>query len=344
MKAAQSRFSAMHPEVSRPSVSRRAMLAGGGVMFGAAVAVQVARAAEPTPVKPAVRYGLNTSTIRGQKLSLVEEVQIVAKAGYQAIEPWIFEIEQFVRQGGRLADLKKQIADLGLTVENTIGFGLWMSDEAEQSPKGWPAWNRDMELTAGIGAKRIAAPPTGTIATMEKDLRKVAARYRRLVELGRTFGVTPQLELWGRTKEMGARTLSNLGEIAYVLVESGDPDACALLDVCHLYTSGSPFAGLRMFNATALHTFHMNDYPADPPRGQITGGHRVYPGDGVAPLASILRDLWSIGFQGTLSLELFNAEYWKQDALAVARTGLSKMQAVAAKAAEATPVAERGHG
>jgi sugar phosphate isomerase/epimerase len=42
----------------------------------------------------------------------------------------------------------------------------------------------------------------------------------------------------------------------------------------------------------------------------------------------MLRELRRIGFQGVLSLELFNREYWKQDALAVARTGLDKMRAV----------------
>ena len=34
-----------------------------------------------------------------------------------------------------------------------------------------------------------------------------------------------------------------------------------------------------------------------------------------------------MGFNGILSLELFNREYWTQDALTVARTGLEKMRA-----------------
>jgi sugar phosphate isomerase/epimerase len=72
----------------------------------------------------------------------------------------------------------------------------------------------------------------------------------------------------------------------------------------------------------------MNDYPAVPGRAEITDAHRVYPGDGVAPLPAMLRELRRSGFRGVLSLELFNREYWKQDALAVARTGLEKMQAV----------------
>jgi sugar phosphate isomerase/epimerase len=101
-----------------------------------------------------------------------------------------------------------------------------------------------------------------------------------------------------------------------------------LADVYHLHKGGSGFGGVRLLSGAALQVFHMNDYPAKPPRGTITDAHRVYPGDGVAPLRQVLRDLRALGFRGVLSLELFNREYWKQDALTVARTGLEKMRAV----------------
>ena len=50
-------------------------------------------------------------------------------------------------------------------------------------------------------------------------------------------------------------------------------------------------------------------------RAQISDANRIYPGDGVAPLKNVLRDLHALGFRGLLSLELFNRDYWKQDAL-----------------------------
>jgi sugar phosphate isomerase/epimerase len=76
----------------------------------------------------------------------------------------------------------------------------------------------------------------------------------------------------------------------------------------------------------------VNDYPTDPPREKVTDAYRVYPGDGSAPLVTLMHDLQAIGFSGMLSLELFNREYWKLDALTVARTGREKMQAVVEKA------------
>ena len=63
-----------------------------------------------------------------------------------------------------------------------------------------------------------------------------------------------------------------------------------------------------------LPVVHMNDYPARPPRSEISDADRVFPGDGVAPLGLMLRTLHENGFNGFLSLEVFNRDYWRQDA------------------------------
>jgi len=70
----------------------------------------------------------------------------------------------------------------------------------------------------------------------------------------------------------------------------------------------------------------MNDYPASKPVNEQTDADRVYPGDGAAPVKQVLRDLQAMGGTKVLSLELFNNDYWKEDALLVAKTGLQKMK------------------
>ncbi|HEX5446565.1 MAG TPA: TIM barrel protein, partial [Pirellulales bacterium] len=146
------------------------------------------------------------------------------------------------------------------------------------------------------------------------------------LELGDRMGVVPQIEVWGFSKN-----LSRLNETVYVAIGSGHPRACLLLDVYHLYKGGSSFESLRLLGGAGLEVFHVNDYPSSPPREKISDADRVFPGDGVAPLDQLFRDLRSAGFRGTLSLELFNRGYWQQDALTVARTGLEKMKAAVDK-------------
>ncbi len=118
-----------------------------------------------------------------------------------------------------------------------------------------------------------------------------------------------------------------------VCVEASHPKACLLPDVYHIFKGGSDFGGLELLHDNAIQVFHMNDYPAEPERAAMKDADRVYPGDGIAPLTDILHMIGGRQRSVTLSLELFNPEYWKQDALEVAKTGLAKMKAAVAKAA-----------
>jgi 2-keto-myo-inositol isomerase len=273
------------------------------------------------------RYCLNTSTIRGQKLSLNEEIDVTAKAGYSAIEPWVDKVHAHVRSGGDLKDVRKQLSDLGLTVESAISFSRWIIDDDAERAKGLEQVKRDMDVLAQIGGKRIAAPPAGATRVPGLELMKAAERYRVLLELGDQMGVVPQVEVWGSSKN-----LHRLGQSMFVVIESGHPKACLLPDVYHIYKGGSDFNGFKLLSARAIQVFHLNDYPADPPRETIGDRDRVMPGDGIAPLDQILRDLYANGSRAVLSLELFNPSYWKQDPLDVAKIGLAKMKIAVIKA------------
>ncbi len=277
-----------------------------------------ARAAAPS--QPQVRYCLNTSTISGQKLGILAEVELAAKVGYDGLEPWVRELDEYVKGGGSLDDLRKRIADLGLKIESAIAFASWIVDDEVQRAKGLEQAQREMEIVLKIGGTRIAAPPAGA-TNAPVDLRQAAQRYRALLELGEKVGVTPMVEVWGFSK-----SLTKLSEATFVALESGHPKACILPDVYHLHKGGSGFDGLKLLSGPAVPVIHFNDYPGEPDRDKITDAHRVFPGDGVAPLRQILRDMFSAGFTGALSLEVFNREYWSRDAEEVCRMGLDKMK------------------
>ena len=311
-----------------PRLSRRNLLAAAGAATTAFALAPPSKAEERAAATVTrsetnkVRYCLNMSTVRGQKLSVPDQVDLAAKAGYHAIEPWMGDLHGYVESGGSASDLRKRIADHGLAVASAIGFAEWIVDDDQRRAAGLETAKRDMDLLRSIGGTHIAAPPAGATKETNLNLLKAAERYRSLVELGDSLGVLPQLEVWGFST-----TLSKLSETALVCLESKHPKACMLLDVYHLHKGGSGFNGLRLVAGSAMHCFHMNDYPADPPRETIKDADRVYPGEGVAPLKEILSTMFATGFQGYLSLELFNPTYWQQDAHEVARTGLEKMRA-----------------
>lgn len=298
--------------------------AGGGL--AAATAVREIQAAGPEGEERFV-FGLNTSTIRGQELDAAAEIEIAGKAGYEAIEPWFRKINAYVEAGGSLKDLRKRIDDHGLKVTSAIGFAAWVTNDPEKRNAGLEEARRDMDTIAQLGGTRIAAPPAGVGKGETVSLDDAAERYRVLLELGGEMGVIPQVEMWG-----GNPTIGTVEKALYVAIASGHPDACFLGDVYHTYKGGSSFESILLLGPHALQTYHMNDYPADPPRESIRDSHRVFPGDGIAPLDRILGNFMSVGAYPVLSLELFNADYWKMDALECAKLGLEKMKAAVASA------------
>jgi sugar phosphate isomerase/epimerase len=289
------------------------------------------RAAAQAPGRPSpFAFCLNMSTIRGHELDAAAEIEVAGQAGYDAIEPWFRKIDAYVQGGGKLADLRKRIEDHGLEVASAIGFASWIVDDDAERTAGFETAKRDMDTLAQLGGTRLAAPPAG--AKTPVDLDRAAERYRALLELGDRMGVVPQIEMWG-----GHPAIGTVDKAITIAIKADHPKACFLGDVFHTYKGGSGFEGFRLLGPRALLAFHLNDYPANPPRSEIKDEHRVYPGDGIAPITELLRTFLEIGASPALSLELFNKSYWERPAAEVARTGLEKMRAAVALALE--PVA-----
>lgn len=309
--------------------SRRGFLSASGRIGAAAALVQLPRVASANetgaypqePLPPSLQYCLNTSTINGSKVPIRKQLKLAADTGYDSVELWVRDIQKFLGDGGTLPDLAAEIEDLGLKVASAIAFGNWIVDEDAKRKAGLERCKADMEIVRAIGGQRIAAPPAGATNGPPLDLSAAAERYHELLEVGRSVGVQPQLELWGFS-----RNVSTLEEVLYIASGAEHPDACILLDIYHMYKGGSDFHNLGWIPAAKMHCLHMNDYPATPNRQEIADKDRVYPGDGVAPIDDFLRTIVRGGFRGTLSLELFNRTYWQQPAEQVARTGLEKMK------------------
>jgi len=304
--------------------SRRTFLTAAAG-FGGACAMPTASRAEPSRMPEAgrFRYALNTGTLRGYKLPLADQIALASQAGYAGIEPWVADLAKAAETSGAIRDLAKRCADANLAVINAIGFANWAVNDDAARAKGLEQMKRDMDLVAQIGGTHIAAPPAGVNKPdVALNLDLAAERYRAVLELGHAMGVIPQLEFWG-----ASANLSRLDQCLYVAARAAHPDACILADVFHLYKGGSDPAALRLLGRSAAYTLHMNDYPAQPPRETIKDADRVWPGDGIAPIRTILSAYVANRADTWLSIELFNAEYWKRPAADTAHTGLAKMKA-----------------
>ena len=303
-------------------ISRRNLLLASGAAALASMTGSIAVA--ETPKRTPLRSCLNLGTLSGFNLSLEEEIDIAAKAGYQGCEPWDRRIQSFIEKGGKLSDLRKRIDDHGLLVEGLVTFFQWAVDDEGRRAAGIEQMKRHMDWAAQLGAGTVAATASGITDTRIDDFRLLGDRYRTILEVGDQTGVYPILEIWG-----SVRSLNSLSDAIAIATWAGHPKAALLLDVYHMFRGGSPFEGLALLKGSTIAMFHMNDYPADPPRERLQDRHRVYCGDGIAPFPKIFKALRNIGYEGALSFEVFNPEYWAtNDPHLVAKTALEKMNAV----------------
>jgi sugar phosphate isomerase/epimerase len=263
-------------------------------------------------------FCLNTSTIR--PAGLKEKIQIAADVGYDAIELWNDDMTAYEREGGNLADISKLLNDNNLSVATVIALHGWITSEGEEYRRAIETAKVRMRQAADVGSPYIiASPPREKV----DDMAKAAKRYHDLLELGKSFGVKPAMEFLGFVE--GINTINDAWDI---VTNANHPDGTIVLDPFHIFRGGSDVNDMRKIPGDKIAVFHFNDAPGTPARELQTDADRVYPGDGILPLADMAQMLREAGYKGCISLELFNRGLWEQNPEEVARIGLEKMKAM----------------
>jgi 2-keto-myo-inositol isomerase len=179
---------------------------------------------------------------------------------------------------------------------------------------------RRFRQASEVGAKYIQTVLTPPRQWDEYNLYWAADRFRDLLEMGiNDYNVIPALNFLQFLPQN-----QKIGQAAAIALNADHPDAKIIPDTFHMYVGGSGWNGMKHLQGHFIAIFQINDVPAEPPREELEDEHRVYPGDGIFPLPEILQDLNKTGFDEFVSLQLFNPDYWEQDLLEVAKTGLEK--------------------
>lgn len=314
---------------SRRSFFKTSLAAGAATLSG--ISASAARAAEPAEKryqggKSPWPICLDTATIR--PASLEDKIKIAAKAGYDAIEPWEGELNDFEAKGGNLKELGKRIREAGLFVPSVIGLWDSIPETQELWDKALPNSRRRMRQASELGAEHIQVVPQPARPLKDFDPRWAASRYKYLLEIGEEeYNINPAMVFVNFLE--GSRTM---GQAAQIAIDANHPKAKIIPDLFHMYTGGTDFVSLRHIQGSFIAIFQFNDVPGDIPKEELKDKDRVFPGDGIFPLVDILKDLKAIGYRGCVSLELYNEEYYKRDLRQVAEEGLRKTLAVIEKA------------
>ena len=259
-------------------------------------------------------FCLNTSTIKPQPL--LKKISLTAEAGFKGVELWINDIYEFIGQGGEVSDIEKAIADYGLIVPCMIAMRQWGEAEGLEYNLAIEEAKRRMELAARLKSPYIVATPPRDPC----DLGQIAERYQDLLNIGREIGVKPTFEYIGFFK-----SASKLSHAWDVVQKTNDPDATLILDTFHNWNSHSTLADLEAVPLDRISHYHIDDADPIKPAGTQMDPDRVMLGEGQIDLAAEIAVLKAKGYQGTVSLELFNKTLWESDPAEVLKVGFERM-------------------
>ncbi|NLT71183.1 MAG: sugar phosphate isomerase/epimerase [Verrucomicrobiaceae bacterium] len=267
-----------------------------------------------------MRLALNSSTIK--PTPLLDKIRIAGAAGYAGIELWAVELYEHVGRGGEISEVEKALADHGLEVPCFIAVRNWGESEGWEYRLAMDEARRRFELAARLGAPLMVCTPP----LQRPGIAGLARGYADLLQIGRDTGVRAVLEYISFFA-----SLTNIPDTVAVLDECGDPDGCTILDAFHNWNNRTTLADVRALPLERIAHYHINDAAPGIPSGSQKDPDRVMPGDGVIDLREELGALREKGYEGWLSLELFNAEWWAKDPLETAKTGLERMKALCAE-------------
>lgn len=261
------------------------------------------------------RYCLNASTIR--TTSILRQIEVAQQAGYEAIELWHDHIDEYLRTGGTLKNIRTALDDHGIAVPTTIYLAGWFQPAGQEHTTALEEVRRRLEQSAAVGATyAVAGPPAG-----KADRALGARHYAELLELGKSFGVKPAFEYLGFVDD-----INTIDDAVEIIERSGHPDATVVVDPFHCWRGGGLMTSLQKLKASQIAISHFNDAPPFPPASEQEDSDRVLPGEGAIDLPLYCKELSATGYDGFLSLELFREDLWAQDPLKVATLGLEKMR------------------
>ncbi|HEX4997285.1 MAG TPA: sugar phosphate isomerase/epimerase [Terriglobia bacterium] len=226
----------------------------------------------------------------------------IAKAGVRAVEVDIAKVQEFA-QTESLAKAKQLLDDLGLKAVSSSNHLGYVDATPQQFQRLFDQLKTKLEVVQAVGCDRIVCPSTSSQATTPDDFKRGAENMVKGGDLAKMYGVTLMLE-FAKT----SRLANSIQTALQIVREAKHSNVRVMMDTFHFYGGVGKLEDLELLKDGELAHLHFEDIPDNPPREALNSQqHRLFPGDGTAPLKRTIEILKRKGYSGPASMELFQA-------------------------------------
>lgn len=268
---------------------------------------------------------MGTVTLGG---TVVEKIDAIAGAGLHGIE--LFD-EDLRSSGLPAGEIARRCADAGLTIESYQPFrraeGVGDAEFADVLAR----FRADLAIMAELGTESILIV-SNTDPDASPDRDRSAGQLAVLAAVAAEHGMSITFEAlsWGTH-------IRRLADAWDVLRRAGLPAGCLVVDTFHLLALGDGVPDLAALPQDAVGLVQLADAPLlNLDLLPWSRGHRCFPGEGDLGVLEIAETVVGSGFDGVVSLEIFNPRYRQYPPRDVARRGAESLRRLLAQSARTT--------
>ena len=245
--------------------------------------------------------------------TLSEKIAAIAAAGFKGVE--IFE-NDLLSYAGSPAEVRRMVEDHGLRIVTLQPFRDFEGMPEPQRAKGFARAERKFDVLQELGCdllmicSNVSPNAIGGIDRAADDFRELGERAA-----SRGLRVAFEALAWGRH-------INDYRDAWEVVRRVDHPAVGLVLDSFHALARGTDLSAIRSIPQDRIFLVQMADAPKlDMDFLSWSRHHRCFPGQGELDIAAFMQALDATGFDGLLSLEIFNDRFRAGSARAVAIDG-----------------------
>ncbi len=255
-----------------------------------------------------MRFSIATVCISG---TLDRKIDAIAKAGFSGIE--IFENDLLAHVGG-LTDLKNRLEDKSLRIETYQPFRDFEGMPEPLRTRTFDRAERKFDLMEQIGAdllmvcSNVSPHALGGISRAAADFHELGERAAK-----RGFRVAFEALGWGKH-------VHDYRDSWEIVRRADHPSVGLCLDTFHIFSRATELDSILNIPGDRIFLVQVADAPKlsmDPL--SWSRHHRCFPGQGELDLGTFMTSLRETGYDGALSLEIFNDQFRSSDTFRHAR-------------------------
>ncbi|HML11818.1 MAG TPA: TIM barrel protein [Xanthobacteraceae bacterium] len=245
--------------------------------------------------------------------TLNEKLEAMAAARFKGVE--IFE-NDLLSFDGTPGEVGRRIRGLGLEAVTFQPFRDFEGMPEPQRSKAFSRAERKFDLMQELGCDLLMVCSNVSPDSLS-GLERAAADFHELGERAAARGLRVAFEAlaWGRH-------INDYRQSWEVVRRADHPAVGLVLDSFHVLARGSDLAPLRDIPKDRIFLVQLADAPKlDMDYLSWSRHYRCFPGQGELPIAAFMDALHATGFDGLLSLEIFNDSFRAGSARSVAVDG-----------------------